>query len=208
MKSIAQEADRAQVTRGPDRRRADFTGHVVYTERRTLERRAVPDDEKTRHLELAAYHLYEAERATHPDWKNWYDAPETMRVDARYRIRSAHHRGDISIKAKLPLLLADVLAFAEGYVWPACDNINHHAHLPLEHQKAIVAERRQGYYHRAQLIVSALFNYLDVTAWGEPEQQRLEATQKFKALIEEDRAIVRTWKNVREGKVVRNGTEG
>jgi hypothetical protein len=172
-------------------------GGAHYTPRDIV----ITNDDCNHHLEMAAFHLYEAERAQRADrgLPVWSHAPNAMRVDARYRIRSAHHRGDISIKAKLPLLLSQSLALFDGYIWPLCDNKPRPDGMSLTQFKAVVAERRQGYFHKGQILMTTIFNYLDVTAWGEPERQRLEQVERFGKMRGDDTEAVKAWKDIRDG---------
>jgi len=168
---------------------------------------AKAQDDYHRNLELAAYHLYEAERAQRVDrqLQPWITAAPAMLADARYRIRSAHHRGDQTIKAKLPLVIAQTLAVFDGWIWPTCDNKPQPDGMGREQYAADVARRREGYRFRGELIVTALFNYLDVNAWGEPESLRVDQVTRFRQLQSEDAEAMQTWTERRVAQVLGKG---
>lgn len=151
-------------------------------------------------LEQAAHQLYEAERLANPqrNLPAWYDAPRSLRHDARYRATAAHHRSSVTIKACLEEVTAGNLAVLDGFIWPGCDNKPEPTTYGPEQYAAIVAERRQLYLYKARQIIAAQNKYMDVDAAGEPEAQRIALIERSKQQRTADTTAVKRWKHIRE----------
>ncbi len=153
-------------------------------------------------VERAAFWLYEAERLAHPDLLPWDEAPSAIRNDFRYRAVAAQHEGDQDIRRVRIQRIAQTLATADGFVWPACSNkINHDLPLNPEQIAAIVAERRQHYLHVARLIDSAEHQYMEVMATDEtPELRQSVISAAHQQQIDDEQAV-KTWRLMREGRL-------
>ena len=128
----------------------------------------MPHQTVTECLSRAAFWLYEAGRITDPQLPAWDQATPAVRRDWCYRARAACHQGQIDIRRVRVLRIAQTLATADGFVWPACDNkVNRTLPLPAEQIAALVAQIRQDYLHKARLVVIGDGQYLEVLATDE-----------------------------------------
>ncbi|NBR87826.1 MAG: hypothetical protein EB141_06165 [Verrucomicrobia bacterium] len=161
--------------------------------------------EASQHLELAAFHLYQATQVQHteplPSWDS--DDAKDMRVDARYRAAGAHKRSRSVARAAVVERVAVVLAVANGDMWPSCDNQIHRG-LSVERRAVLAAMRRQRYRHQARIVCAEVsrFYEIDQDSPGALEAIVLKARQQQDA----DSKIVSAYRSrVGRGEVVAIG---
>ncbi len=146
------------------------------------------------HLDLAACHLYHAERAEHPDWPAWEsDDVKDVRTDTRYRIMGAVRRGIPSCRFVGIERVASALANLDGEIWPFCDR-----HVPptaTESQKAaIIAQRRQRYRHEARTVIAEYIRYMEVEHPQDTEEGRTYEMEQAKSQHTADAHVSAKWR--------------
>jgi hypothetical protein len=140
----------------------------------------------TQHLELAAFHLYEACRS----WSkivlpSWADSDvDAMRTDARLRAMSAHRRGIMSCRGIARERIAAALAIADGFTWPACARTGA-VDLLLD------AQRRQRYRHVGGIIAAEATMYFELDA--DTEDERAAILEDISRQNIADRKLISEW---------------
>lgn len=147
-------------------------------------------------IDVIAAGLYEAERAEHPSRhpQSWDLAGPVMRADARYRAIAAHLRGNPRVKAVLVEVLAQTLATADGFIWPSCDARTTQIMSDREYA-ATVAQRRQGYRHKARLALAAVNKYLDLDAFAQTEETRDQILAQAHTQYVTDCETLQAWRH-------------
>lgn len=119
--------------------------------------------EASRHLDLAAFHLYLAAQPRFdqplPPWDS-KDAQD-MRRENRYLAQGALKRGDKMARLAVIERVAVVLATANGDIWPSCDNLLSRQISP-ERRAVLGAIRRQRYRYQAQLVTAMIARFYEV----------------------------------------------
>lgn len=130
-------------------------------------------EDASKHLELAAFHLYEAGRDHAPEIPEWSsDAAGHERTDCRFRITAAHRKGILSCILVAIERLAGSFAVADGEKWPDCNRAVS-PNLPQVQQLAIAANRRQRYRHLARIAHAEIQNYYELGVDSEDVRQAI-----------------------------------
>jgi hypothetical protein len=157
-------------------------------------------DTRERWIEKAAFSLYEARRAEFPEAYplSWDQAPRSVRGDFRYLAKSAYRRSLPLVRDVLTEMIASAYANLEGWIYPACDNKTAFS-VPESDREVFAAQRRQNFRHKAQQIVTTIWQYLEHDV--DTAEQRQRTVDRAGGQMMADATIVSHWRKTRGGAV-------